>query len=110
MPVEWFCNVCKTSRAPARLPTHTGVFAGLLEKLESKNSSAFRLPREVREYFEGVRTGPDGEYEEAVPPPVKPSGKGSVSPFWSTPIKLLARIRSFRSQNLGLWIPAIILS
>lgn len=76
MPPDWFCNVCRTSQGPARLPSHTGVFAGLLEKLDSKNSSAFRLPKHVRDYFEGVRTGVDGEYEDVALPAVKPVGKG----------------------------------
>jgi hypothetical protein len=68
MPVEWFCNVCRTVRGASAnsLPIHNGPFALLLEKLDAKNSSAFRLPDDVREYFEGVRTGADGEYEEIV--------------------------------------------
>jgi hypothetical protein len=70
MPAEWFCNVClkfKNGFAP-----HRGVFRSLLETLEPKNSSAFRLPLGIRECFEGVRTGVDGEYEEvvAVPKPL----------------------------------------
>lgn len=64
MPVEWFCNVCRTNRYAAGPPSHDGAFAQLLEKLDAKNSSAFRLPAPVRDRFEGVRTGADGEYEE----------------------------------------------
>ncbi|KAK3692746.1 hypothetical protein B0T22DRAFT_495795 [Podospora appendiculata] len=74
MPVEWYCNVCRTARHPARFPTHAGAFALLLERLDAKNSSAFRLPDDVREYFEAVRTGVDGEYEEVVTV-VKPGRK-----------------------------------
>ncbi|EAQ91325.1 hypothetical protein CHGG_03260 [Chaetomium globosum CBS 148.51] len=66
MTVEFFCNVCRVSRDPARLPTHGGIFAVMLEKLDASNSSAFRLPAPIRDLFEGVRTGPDGEYEEIV--------------------------------------------
>jgi hypothetical protein len=66
MPAEWYCNVCISNRDPASLPTHMGPFGRLLDKLETKNSSAFRLPTDVREYFEGVRTGVDGEYEEMI--------------------------------------------
>jgi hypothetical protein len=64
MPVEWFCNVCRANRDPARLPSHSGAFGLLLEKLDARNSSAFRLPGPIRDRFEGVRTGADGEYEE----------------------------------------------
>ena len=74
MPVEWFCNVCRINRDPAHLPTHGGAFAQALEKLDARNSSAFRLPGPVRDRFEGVRTGVDGEYEEpsnVVKPPAR---------------------------------------
>ncbi|KAL2017019.1 hypothetical protein VTK56DRAFT_2663 [Thermocarpiscus australiensis] len=74
MPVEWFCNVCRMNRDPAGVPAHRGSFALMLERLEVKNSSAFRLPGPVRERFEGVRTGVDGEYEEIVTT-VKPARK-----------------------------------
>ncbi|KAL1871874.1 hypothetical protein VTK73DRAFT_1842 [Phialemonium thermophilum] len=66
MPAEWFCNVCLSTRFPASFPAHRGAFALLLDNLDAKNSSAFRLPAEIRDYFEGVRTGVDGEYEEIV--------------------------------------------
>lgn len=73
MPVEWFCNVCRVHRDPARLPTHGGTFAVMLEKLDARNSSAFRLPGHVRDRFDGVRTGPDGEYEEIANVPKPPA-------------------------------------
>lgn len=69
MPAEWFCNVCRSTRDPASFPAHSGAFGTLLETLDAKNSSAFRLPGSVREYFDGARTGVDGEYEEIVPVP-----------------------------------------
>lgn len=70
---EWFCNVCR-ARLDPEVPVHRGCFALLLDKLHGKNTSAFRLPLDVRELFEGVRTGPDGEYEE-ITPVVKPARK-----------------------------------
>ncbi|KAK0722319.1 hypothetical protein B0T26DRAFT_641949 [Lasiosphaeria miniovina] len=73
MPADWFCNVCRTARDSASLPIHTGALALLLERLDAKNSSAFRLPDHVRDYFEGVQTGVDGEYEET--PTVTKPGK-----------------------------------
>lgn len=74
MPVEWFCNVCRSSRDPAGPVIPSGPFALLLDNLDGKNSSAFRLPTDVRDLFEGVKTGPDGEYEDIVTA-VKPTRK-----------------------------------
>ena len=75
MPVEWFCNVCRIHRDPFHLSVHRGgAFSQMMDRLEARNSSAFRLPGPVRNHFEGVRTGPDGEYEEvtaAVKPPAR---------------------------------------
>ncbi|KAK5663938.1 hypothetical protein OQA88_150 [Cercophora sp. LCS_1] len=70
---EWFCNVCLATRE-TDIPVHKGPFALLLERLDGKNSTAFRLPHDVRDRFEGVRTGPDGEYEE-ITAVVKPTRK-----------------------------------
>jgi hypothetical protein len=64
MPADWFCNACRSVRSSVAV--HSGAFGSLLERLDSKNSSAFRLPAAIRDYFEGVRTGVDGEYEEIV--------------------------------------------
>ncbi|CAK7217614.1 hypothetical protein SCUCBS95973_003214 [Sporothrix curviconia] len=66
LPDEWFCNVCIGRRNPAVLMRYTGIFGALLNIMEKRNSSAFRLPSETREHFEGVKTGPDGEYEDIV--------------------------------------------
>jgi hypothetical protein len=74
MPVEWFCHVCRSSRDAAGLPTHSGAFALVLEKLDGRNSSAFRLPLDVRDRFEGVKTGTYGDYEDIVAG-VKPARK-----------------------------------
>ncbi|KAJ9152154.1 Transcriptional regulatory protein RCO1 [Pleurostoma richardsiae] len=68
LPDEWFCHVCFSARYPDRVPDHGGAFGQLLNALEKKNSSAFRLPGEIRDYFDGVKTGVDGEYEEVAPP------------------------------------------
>lgn len=70
MPDEWYCNECKYRYSPP-FDEHTGVFRSLLYALDRKNPRAFRLPEEVRDCFEGVRTGADGEYEELVPPKPK---------------------------------------
>ncbi|KAL1897680.1 hypothetical protein Sste5346_003988 [Sporothrix stenoceras] len=66
LPDEWFCNVCIAQRNPASLTRYTGIFGALLNIMEQRNSSAFSLPLETRNYFEGVKTGAEGEYEDIV--------------------------------------------
>ena len=62
---DFYCYVCAWRRHPP--PRHPrGVFGPLHDLLEKKNPTAFHLPYEIREYYEGVRTGTDGEYEETV--------------------------------------------
>ncbi|KAI9845227.1 MAG: hypothetical protein M1837_004982 [Sclerophora amabilis] len=66
LPETWFCYVCAAKRDPP--PRHSrGLFAALLSQMERKNPVAYNLPLEVRDYFEGVKTGEEGEYEEAIP-------------------------------------------
>ncbi|KAF6807305.1 PHD-finger domain-containing protein [Colletotrichum sojae] len=74
-PDEWFCNLCFSIRYPTRVPEHKGPFGGMLNCLEKTNPQAFKLPREVQLYFEGVKIGADGEYEDVVVP-TKPKKKG----------------------------------
>ncbi|KAK1457562.1 PHD-finger domain-containing protein [Colletotrichum cuscutae] len=75
LPEEWFCNVCFSSRYPTRVPEHKGPFGGLMNTLEKTNPRAYKLPQGVRVYFEGVKVGPEGEYEDVVVP-AKPKKKG----------------------------------
>ncbi|KAI9879463.1 MAG: hypothetical protein M1830_008510 [Pleopsidium flavum] len=62
---QWFCFICESKRDPRPKPPR-GLFAVLLATLEKKNPVAYNLPFEIRDYFEGVKTGEEGEYEEAV--------------------------------------------
>ncbi len=71
LPDEWYCNVCLSTRNPPDPSLHAGVFGFLMTSLDKKNSSAFRLPGDVRDYFEGVKTSADGEYEDVVVAPPK---------------------------------------
>nr|XP_036578213.1 PHD-finger domain-containing protein [Colletotrichum truncatum]KAF6785414.1 PHD-finger domain-containing protein [Colletotrichum truncatum] len=75
LPEEWFCNVCFSNRYPTRVPEHKGPFGGLLNSLEKTNPQAFKLPHRVQLYFEGVKIGAEGEYEDVVVP-TKPKKKG----------------------------------
>ncbi|KAE9367311.1 hypothetical protein N431DRAFT_66655 [Stipitochalara longipes BDJ] len=63
LPDEWFCNTCQTK--PGSRDPIPGTFGPLLLSLDEKNPSAFHLPKAIREYFVDVKTGADGEYEEA---------------------------------------------
>ena len=68
---SWYCNSCESKRnPPEKDESKNSAFGQLLYKLESKNPSAFHLPKDIRECFEGVVTGAEGEYEE--PAPAKP--------------------------------------
>ena len=62
---EWYCYICESKRDPQPKPPR-GVFAALLAALEKKNPTAYVLPLDIRDYFEGVRTGEEGEYEDTV--------------------------------------------
>lgn len=60
---EWYCPRC-VARRSKRTPTPTGLFGPLIRRVEEMIPKAFALPAEIRDYFEGVRTGEEGEYEE----------------------------------------------
>lgn len=64
----WFCWDCMVKRDPSLVGEYKGPFGALLTNLDKRHAKAFVLPKKVRDYFEGVRTGADGEYEEFVPP------------------------------------------
>ncbi|KAI8634789.1 hypothetical protein F5Y19DRAFT_125081 [Xylariaceae sp. FL1651] len=81
IPDEWFCNECQIRYNPPLVNEHKGIFGLLATNLERKNPRAFRLPEPLREYFEGVKTGPEGEYEEAAPPKPKTTKKSVEEPF-----------------------------
>ncbi|KAI0128875.1 hypothetical protein BJ170DRAFT_682661 [Xylariales sp. AK1849] len=81
VPDDWFCNDCMHKYFPAQFTGHRGTFGSLLDALDKKNPRAYRLPHDIREYFEGVRTGADGEYEETANTKPKPNKKGYEEPF-----------------------------
>ena len=65
LPDAWFCYVCAAKREPLPKPARS-LFSSLFTDLVKENPKAYELPYSVREYFEGVKTGDEGEYEEAV--------------------------------------------
>lgn len=64
LPDEWFCYECLAKRG--ELPTNpsTGPFRSLIAILERTNPRSFALPNKLQTYFEGVKAGSDGAYEE----------------------------------------------
>lgn len=66
---EWYCWDCSIKRDPGLVKQHKGPWGPLMTALDKKHAVSYRLPKKTREYFEGVRTGPDGEYEDFVPQP-----------------------------------------
>ncbi len=69
LPADWYCITCGNIRTgPGINHRRRGLFGELSMLVEKKNPVAFHLPKYIRDCFEGVRTGPEGEYEEGQPP------------------------------------------
>ncbi|KAH8160967.1 hypothetical protein CIB48_g7286 [Xylaria polymorpha] len=81
IPDEWFCNECQIRYHPPIVNEQKGIFGALITNLQRKNPRAFRLPEPIREHFEGVKTGAEGEYEEVVPPKPKANKKNAEEAF-----------------------------
>ncbi|KAJ9667898.1 hypothetical protein H2201_002084 [Coniosporium apollinis] len=60
----WFCFPCLAKGHVAPTPSR-GLFSALLDQIDRRNPTAFGLPKDIQEYFEGVKAGDEGEYEEA---------------------------------------------
>lgn len=60
---EWYCVSCQIRYVPKARPTR-GMFAVLKHDLRKRNPDSFELPPAIRDYYEGVKTGDGGEYEE----------------------------------------------
>ena len=63
LPDDWFCNDCVFKRSPERAD-HRGPFGPLLNLLEKTIPRAFSLPKKVQVYFDDIKPGVNGEYEE----------------------------------------------
>ena len=61
---RWFCHNCNNKRQEPHGRSARGLFTMLEHNLAKQNPVAFSLPKSIREYYEGVGTGEDGEYEE----------------------------------------------
>lgn len=60
---EWFCPRCIAQRNRGPIST-SGLFGPIFRIVDDTIPKAFSLPFEIRDYFEGVKTGEEGEYEE----------------------------------------------
>lgn len=80
LPDEWFCNKCQVKFDDERgWPfQQVKVFDQLQFWLAETNPHSFSLPKDIRDYFTDVKTGPEGEYEVELPPP-PPKGKKSAN-------------------------------
>jgi hypothetical protein len=79
---QWFCPRCVARRSYGQVET-SGVLGRIIRRIDEINPKAFNLPFEIREYFEGVKTGDGGEYEEISLPrtqnnPVKMNRAGFI--------------------------------
>ncbi|KAI9359400.1 hypothetical protein BD770DRAFT_58119 [Pilaira anomala] len=61
---NWYCNECKP-RKLKRTQTernYTGLFLPLIEDIDSKNPTTFRLPSSIANHFKGVSSDKQGRY------------------------------------------------
>lgn len=61
----WFCFKCVGKRAQPQ-KQQRGLFSSLLTNLDKRNPTAFSLPQNLREYFDGISTGKDGRFLDVV--------------------------------------------
>ncbi|WFD34212.1 hypothetical protein MCUN1_001049 [Malassezia cuniculi] len=62
---SWYCRVCFSAQKPPRAPSGTGPFGPLIAQLERENPTVFSLPAEIRNYYKGVSTDPNGTYVDS---------------------------------------------
>ncbi|CDK28923.1 unnamed protein product [Kuraishia capsulata CBS 1993] len=60
---SWYCRECLAKRrAP---PKHNvGIFSKLMNQAEIRNPASYRLPKKIRELYEGVSSSKTGEYQD----------------------------------------------
>ena len=81
---EWYCPICTVSNS--KYPTEDpGVLGKVIRGVEKMIPKAFTLPADVRDYFDGVRTGASGEYEEYGQPTTQQAPKMNRAGFFEEP-------------------------
>ena len=63
---DWFCMKCSEDRAPPPPPMTPSIFSPLISKPFRKGEMSYALPSSIRQHYEGVTTGEDGEYDEEI--------------------------------------------
>lgn len=64
---EWFCFECRFRREPHLRVPRRGLNSELMYGMDDRNPMSFRLPTFLRDFYESVKTGEEGEYEELYP-------------------------------------------
>ncbi|KAJ2961958.1 hypothetical protein NQZ79_g2898 [Umbelopsis isabellina] len=61
---KWFCNECRAKRRPPK-PNSKILLGNLGYKLEASNPVLFELPKEIKQFFQGVSSNEYGEYVDS---------------------------------------------
>lgn len=65
---KWYCPECEGKLRP-QVTAVNGLLGELISNI-TEIPRFYSLPIELRNYFENITTGPEGEYVETVPPPL----------------------------------------
>ncbi|OWB72058.1 binding protein [[Candida] boidinii] len=58
---SWFCRECLAERNKT-IKYDIGIFSKLLNQAEKRNPTSYALPKKIRDFFQDVSTGSNGEY------------------------------------------------
>jgi hypothetical protein len=75
LPEDWYCAECAAPPASEPSRKYRRAFAHFNTRLERVLPKEFSLPERIKNYFEAVKTGPEGAYDEVQPPAAKPAKK-----------------------------------
>lgn len=74
LPDIWYCPECEAKqRGPAALSS--SLVSSLIDHVNDMYPRAYNLPHDIRNYFENVKTGEEGEYIEDQPPATNKKGQ-----------------------------------
>ncbi|MBA7489996.1 hypothetical protein ES702_00530 [subsurface metagenome] len=70
----WYCPECEKKKKPLESQGDNQLMGALITFVSTAPPRAYALPLDVRNYFEHVKTGDDGEYVEVAPLPTNKKG------------------------------------